>query len=189
MKTYQFYNTICKNIINGKFDDKKYRQTKSYHGREISTMPLFCSYGIIGFTITVNEGGRQSEIEYDRDMNQLTIDGKHYKDVINLEYLEQNDINLCSDDPVWECEPRSVELETYTDAGEDMIIDLEKPTKIELKKYIEGFDINEEVMMWWENGEHAANEKGVPFDNIREHYEDYESFLKTLQRICNNMPY
>ncbi len=108
---------------------------------------------------------------------------KEYKK--NLAYLEGNDITLCGDE-LWDDKPWSVELETYTDAGEDMIIDLEEPTKECLKKYIDDFDINEEVMLWWENGYDAARAKGVPFANIRDHYDDYENYLKRLQAICEN---
>ena len=45
----------------------------------------------------------------------------------NLSILEDNNINLTSE-KIWDDEPFSVELETYTDAGEDMIINLEEPT-------------------------------------------------------------
>lgn len=185
MKTYQYLNTICKNIRNGKFDYRKYQSGKSYYGRNIQTSPFFCSYGTIGFTLTIENS---TEIQYDWEMKELTIDDKPYKFAINLEYLEDNDINLSSEN-VWDDEPNSVELETYTDAGEDMLIDLTEPTKEKLQKYIDDFDVNEEVMMWWENGADYAHSKGVPFDNVKEHYEDYEDYLKWLQRVCDRMPY
>jgi hypothetical protein len=101
----------------------------------------------------------------------------------NLEILEENDVYLCST-PVWKEKPNSVELETYTNAGEDMIICLEEPTKAELLSYVDGFDIDEQVMLWWSNGADAAHAKGVPFDNIREHYEDYEAYLAELRRVA-----
>lgn len=185
MKTYQYLNTICKNILNGKFDYRKYQSGKSYYGRNIQTQSLFCSYGTIGFTLSIEGIG---EIQYDWEMKELTIDEKPYKYAINLEYLEDNDINLISEN-VWDDEPNSVELETYTDAGEDMIIDLTEPSKEKLDKYIDDFDINENVMMWWREGEDYAHSKGVPFDNIREHYEDYEDYIKWLKRVSKGMPY
>lgn len=101
----------------------------------------------------------------------------------NIRILEENNIRVCG--KAWDNMPDSVELETYTDAGEDMIICLESPTKAELQEYIDGFDIDEEVMLWWQNGKEAARAKGVPFNNIREHYEDYEDYLKELQRVCD----
>ena len=101
----------------------------------------------------------------------------------NIRILEENNISVCG--TAWNNEPDSVELETYTNAGEDMIIDLEAPTAAELQAYIDDFDINEEVMLWWGNGIDAAHKAGVPFNNIREHYEDYETYLAELQRVCN----
>jgi hypothetical protein len=103
----------------------------------------------------------------------------------NIEILEENDIYVCYNGPVWEDKPNSVELETYTPAGEDMIIDLEEPTKKELQDYIDGFDINDAVMLWWSNGADAAHDKGVPFENIVDHFEDYRSYLEELQRVCD----
>lgn len=102
----------------------------------------------------------------------------------NLQILEENNIYVCGEGRVWEDKPNSVELETYTDAGEDMIIDLEEPSKKCLKEYIAGFDINDEVMLWWQNGRDAAHKAGVPFDNIKEHYEDYKAFLVELRRVA-----
>ena len=106
----------------------------------------------------------------------------------NLSILEDNNINLTSE-KIWDDEPFSVELETYTDAGEDMIINLEEPTKECLQSYIEDFDVNENVMMWWRNGKDEAHQKGVPFDNIKDHYDDYKSFLTMLREVCNLLPY
>lgn len=102
----------------------------------------------------------------------------------NLEILEENDIRVCGEGPVWENKPNSVELETYTDAGEDMIICLDEPSKKCLQDYCDDFDIDDEVMLWWKNGRDAAHEKGVPFNNIREHYEDYEAYLTELRRVA-----
>ena len=103
----------------------------------------------------------------------------------NLVLLEQNDIYVCENNPVWDDKPFSVELETYTNAGEDMIIDLEEPSKACLQEYIDGFDADEQVMLWWRNGREAAKSKGMPHDNIRDHYEDYEAFLAELRRVSD----
>lgn len=110
---------------------------------------------------------------------------KEYKR--NLAILEENGIYLSSE-KLWDNEPFSVELETYTDSGEDMIIDLEEPTRECLQKYIDDFDANEEVMMWWRNGKDEAHKKGVPFSNIKDHYEDYESYLERLKEVCGLLP-
>ena len=44
----------------------------------------------------------------------------------NLSFLEDNNISTSSE-KIWEEHPFSVELECYTDAGEDMLINLEEP--------------------------------------------------------------
>ena len=102
----------------------------------------------------------------------------------NLAILKKNDIHVCSTEPLWEGKPDSVELHTYTDGGEDMVIDLDEPTRECLEKYCDDFDINETVMLWWQNGQRAARERGVPFDNIKDHYEDYEKYLAKLCRVA-----
>ena len=186
MKDYQFYKTLCRNILKGKFNQEKYYAGKDYYGRYIETQYLHCSYGTIGFVVTVEH---DVEVKYDGEMGELTIDEKPYKIAINLMYLELNDINPTSDECVWDEHPDSVELECYTDGGEDMLIALESPTKEGLQQYIDNFDINENVMLWWRNGLDAAHNAGVPYDNIKDHYTDYEVYLKWLQRICNAMPY
>lgn len=101
----------------------------------------------------------------------------------NIEILQDNNIKVLG--KAWNDKPDSVELETFTDAGEDMIIDLEAPTKEELQEYIDGFDKDEHIMLWWGSGVKAAHEKGVPFDNIGEHYKDLDAYLIELQRVCD----
>lgn len=177
----KYLRRLCTAILSDRFNDKNYRSRKSWHGLEIETGPLFCSYGTIGFTVSVydDRGNHWCEVTRDWDMERLTIDETPWKQYINSLYLEEHDIKTVSDD----------ELETYTNAGEDMIIPLEEVTKKELQKYIDEFDINEEVLKWWEGGKREAIEKGVPHDNIKEHYEDYESYLKWLQKVCDKMPF
>ena len=180
----KYLKRLCNAIIAGRFNDENYRQRKSYYGIDIMTEPLFCSYGTIGFTATIY-ADTMYEISYDWDIKELLIDDKPWKDAINIIYLENNDMEAHESEP-WDDKPRSVEFECYTDAGEDMLITLEVPTKEQLQKYIDDFDINEKVLMWWENGKPG---RGVPFDNIKEHYEDYEDYLKWLQKICDKMPF
>ena len=102
----------------------------------------------------------------------------------NLEILKENNIRICGEGPVWKDKPNSVELETCTDAGEDMFICLGEPSKKCLQDYCNDFDINDNVMLWWQNGRDAAHANGVPHDNIREHYEDYEAYLAELLRVA-----
>ena len=101
----------------------------------------------------------------------------------NKEYLESNDVKVIAQG-LWNNKPFSAELECYTPAGEDMIIDLEELSRDALQEYIDSFDINENVSMWWPNGQRT---QGLPFDNIREHYEDYEEWLDDLERISEGM--
>lgn len=67
-----------------------------------------------------------------------------------------------------------------------MLIPLDKVLKKNLQEYINDFNINEEVLLWWPNGKKG---RGVPFDNVKEHYEDYEAYLKNLQKVCDKMPF
>ena len=111
---------------------------------------------------------------------------KEYK--ANIAYLEENGVSYCG--LAWEDKKFSAELESYTDAGGDMIISLEELTKESLQRYLEDFDIDEEVMLWWsETTSKERSKRGLPFDNIRQHYEDLESWLDRLKEVCKNVPY
>lgn len=168
---------LCKAILEDRFNEENYRQRRSWYGKDIMTEPLFCSYGKIGFTIAVYENyDHFCTVQWDGDLKELSIDDEPWKDYINELYLEDFDIESCGDG----------ELECYTDAGEDMIITLDMVRKKNLKEYIDNFDINAEVLLWWENGQPG---RGVPFNNVKEHYEDYENYLKRLKKICNKMPF
>lgn len=180
----KYLKRLCNAILDGRFNEYNYSQRKSYYGVEIQVTPLFASYGKIGFAVQVY-AEEQYKIEYDYE-EDLTINGKPYQHVFNLQYLNANGIRTTSEEPVWENFPDSVELECRTDAGGDMIINLEEPTKEALQEYIDDFDINEEVLMWWSEGRPG---RGVPFSNVRDHYNDYEDYLKWLQKVCDKMPY
>ena len=181
MKDYQFYRIICKNILAGKFNWEKYKDGGVYFGKTIYTQPLHCSYGLIGFIVSVNNN---CDICYDREERELDIDDMPYKQYINQSYLEDNGISVSIDD-----DEESAELETYTEAGEDMILNLDHLTQADLQEYIDTFDIDEEVLNWWRDGAEAASRAGVPNQNIRDHYNDYEIYLKTLRSVCRYMPY
>lgn len=181
----KYLKRLCNAILDGRFNEEKYFQRNSYYGIEIQVQHLFVSYGKIGFTVWVY-GKESYEVKYDYELNDLNINGKPYQYFINLLYLANKKITAASDEPIWNNYPYSVELECYTDAGGDMIIDVEVPTKEKLQEYIDEFDINGEVLKWWADGTPG---RGVPFDNIKEHYEDLEDYLKWLERVCNGMPY
>ena len=176
----KYLKRLCHSILDGKFNDENYRHKKTWHGKEIMTQPLFCSYGTIGYEVYVYDDGHHfCTIQWDVDINELTIDYENWATYINILYLGKNDVYSVGDG----------EFETYTNDGEDMIILLEKVRKKYLQEYIDTFDINDEVLKWWSNGENYAHEKSVPYSNIKDHYEGYESYLKWLQKVCNNMPF
>ena len=118
---------LCKAILEDRFNDENYRQKRSWYGKDIMTEPLFCSYGTIGFSVMVYDGyDHFCTVKWDYDMEELTIDDEPWKDYINELYLEDFDITSNGDG----------ELECYTDAGEDMIISLDKVRKKNLQEYI-----------------------------------------------------
>ena len=82
--------------------------------------------------------------------------------------------------PCWSEKPHSVELEGYTDAGGDMIINLEDISNEALQEYIDDFDIDYNVSIWWPDGRPG---RGVPFDSQAEQVEDYEQWLARLKDI------
>ena len=79
-------------------------------------------------------------------------------------------------------EAGEIELESYTDGGGDMIItiDVSDDWKQAFKDYVEEFDIDNEVSIWWPDGQPG---KGVPFNNIRELYDDIDDWVKWLKDI------
>lgn len=104
----------------------------------------------------------------------------------NINYLSDNGIEMSST-PAYEEKPFSVELQTNTPAGEDMIICLEEPTREEMQSYIDNFDIDENVALWWPNG-HKMEDKGLPFNSMSEQIDDYKEYLEWLQDICDRWP-
>lgn len=103
----------------------------------------------------------------------------------NVAYLKKNGVELCGQ-CLWEGFPFSAELECYTKAGGDMIFDVDVLNREKLSQYIDEFNINKEVVLWWPNGEKG---NGVPFSNIKEHYEDLEEWVESMKEIINGMPY
>lgn len=69
---------LCCNIVAGRFDWKKYCTPQSYCGQEICVVPLHCSYGQIGYTVHFPYSDIP-EVEYDWEMNKLTIDKENWE--------------------------------------------------------------------------------------------------------------
>lgn len=97
-----------------------------------------------------------------------------------LDLWEENELHWIG--PAWDDEPHSVELNCSTAGGEDMYINLEKISVGDLEKYVNDFDINYEVSLWWPDGKPG---RGVPFDNQAEQVEDYEDYLAWLRDIID----
>ena len=101
-----------------------------------------------------------------------------------IDYLTENDVWCERYNDKWE-------MNNYTGAGGDMNWTLDRLSKDCLQEYIDNFDINEEVLIWWQPGDPWSGRKpgdGVPFSNVKEHYEDLEEWLENLQQICDGMP-
>ena len=172
----KYLKRICKAILANRFNYERFLNGGTWNGVEIMTCPIFVSYGKIGYSVSII--GENYELSYDWEMEELTINDEPWKEFLNLNYLEENGITSCGEK----------EFETYTDAGEDMIISLEEPTRACLQQYIDDFDIDEEVWVWWQDGYEKAREK-TPFTYPSEQADDYKAFLKRLQKVCNKMPF
>lgn len=97
-----------------------------------------------------------------------------------LDLWEENDLHWIG--PAWDDEPMSVELNCSTGAGEDMYINLHEISADALEEYVNDFDIDGNVSLWWENGEPR---RGVPFENQGEQVADYEDYLAWLRDIID----
>lgn len=99
----------------------------------------------------------------------------------NQEYLEENDV-YPSDDAVWDMYPDSRELFKYTDGGGDFSLCVKSLDRECVLTALESFDVNEETMMWWGG-------RGVPFDNIKDLYDDIYQWKEDFIKIAEGMPY
>ena len=77
------------------------------------------------------------------------------------------------------------ELNNHSRAGGDMVIILDTLDKKSLISHLENFNINEEVLLWWEDKRGSK----TPFNNVKEHYEDLEEWRDEYLRIARDMPY
>lgn len=99
----------------------------------------------------------------------------------NQEYLEENDVYL-SDDAVWDSYPDSRELFKRTDGGGDFSLCVESLNRECVLTALENFDVNEETMKWWGG-------RGVPFDNIKDLYDDIYQWKEDFIQIAKGMQY
>ena len=69
---------LGRNILADRFNWRKYCTPSLYLGREICVTPLHCSYGQIGYSIHFPYTNAPV-LEYDWEMNKLTIDDENWK--------------------------------------------------------------------------------------------------------------
>ena len=72
---------LCCNIAAGRFDWKKYCTPQPQCGQEMCVIPLHCSYGQIGYTVYFPYSD-MPEVEYDWEMNKLTIDKENWENYL-----------------------------------------------------------------------------------------------------------
>lgn len=99
----------------------------------------------------------------------------------NVAYLEQNEVSV-SDSPAYDRKKYSRELYMYTDGGGDFSLAVECLTRKDVLITLDCFDVNEETLLWW-------NGRGVPFNNIKDLYEDIENWKLKFIKIADGMPY
>ncbi len=75
-----YLHRLCMNIRNGHFSWQRYKAGGRYFGREIAVMPLFCSYGQIGYSVYFPYQSSMPEINYDWELKELTVDDMAWKD-------------------------------------------------------------------------------------------------------------
>lgn len=70
---------LCGNIAAGRFNWRKYCTPQPYFGLTICVTPLHCSYGQIGYTVHFPCSQKMPEVEYDWELNKLTLDGEKWR--------------------------------------------------------------------------------------------------------------
>lgn len=86
MTIEQYLYRLCRNILNERFDWRKYLTTRSYFGRDLCVTPLHVSYGQIGYTIhfpysrdPMPELAYDWEMETSPSMRKIGRNGYHPK--------------------------------------------------------------------------------------------------------------
>lgn len=68
---------ICRRIKNKRFNWERFLTPKEFFGVIIGVQPLYCSYGQIGYIIYFPYSSVPN-IEYDWEMNKITINNEEY---------------------------------------------------------------------------------------------------------------
>ena len=77
-----YLHRLCMNIKNGNFSWQRYKGGGRYYGKDIAIMPLFCSYGQIGYSVYFPYLS-MPEVTYDLEMRELTIEGTDWKEYLS----------------------------------------------------------------------------------------------------------
>lgn len=77
-----YLHRLCMNIKNGNFSWQRYKGGGRYYGKDIAIMPLFCSYGQIGYSVYFPYLS-MPEVTYDWEMRELTIEGTDWKEYLS----------------------------------------------------------------------------------------------------------
>lgn len=75
MKTFDVISRLEKAIKNEKFAWERYVRRKAWHGLEVQTRRVVCSYGVIGYECYVyNSGQHLATIDYDWEKKEANIE-------------------------------------------------------------------------------------------------------------------
>ena len=77
-----YLHRLCMNVKNGNFSWQRYKGGGRYYGKDIAIMPLFCSYGQIGYSVYFPYLS-MPEVTYDLEMRELTIEGTDWKEYLS----------------------------------------------------------------------------------------------------------
>lgn len=101
----------------------------------------------------------------------------------NEKYLSDIGV-VISDEPTWKNEPYSRDLFLSSNAGGDLCICVEELTRERVLERLSDFDVNEETILWW-----GTDGSRVPFETIKDLYEDIEQWRDDFIEIAENMPF
>lgn len=74
-----YIRRLCHNISGDRFNWRRYCTPQSYFGTVICVMPLHCSYGQIGYTVSFPYRRDMPEVEFDWELNRLTLDDMDWR--------------------------------------------------------------------------------------------------------------
>ena len=116
MTIEQYLYRLCRNILNERFDWRKYLTTRSYFGRDLCVTPLHVSYGQIGYTIHFPYSrDPMPELAYDWEMDDLTIDEEDWQKWLSPEEDDEEEEDDYEPEP--RCRPVREQAERRTSSA------------------------------------------------------------------------